>query len=219
MAVTAKAIINEMIRMRKADITVREAYANIESDYEESKNDYKSYKREYEEKKEQLKEYIATKKDTPLLERKNINKKIKELNQKTERIKKKYNKAREEYKKSLKELRALKKTIRKQYKNCKIFEKFFSKLDEAEKRGIDIPRYIKIEAARQKSLYQRSTFSIDKKSGEYSYVPEPNMDCVRALASIIRERKARLREEKVKKLLENVIGEFSTPEGKEPEDM
>lgn len=222
MAVTAKSKISAMVRMRKADISVREEYTKIETEYEESKKDYKDYKdykKDYEEKKEQLKEYNAILKETPWSERRDIKKKIKRLQTKISITEKKYKKAREEYKENLKQLRDLKRTIRRQYKNCKVFEKFFSKLDEAEKMGIDIPRYIKIEARQQKSLYQTATFSIDKKRGAYSYIPEPNMDCVRELASLIREKKVKDRQEKVQKVIENVKEAFSKPEGIEPGDM
>ena len=221
MAVTAKAKINEMIKMGKADMSVRDQYAELEEKYKEGKANYKFYKNDYESKEEQLKAYKTILKNTPWSQRSEIRRKIKRTKAEMSISETKYENAKETYKQSLKELRKLKNTIRKQYKNYKMFEKLFSKLDEAENMGIEIPRYIKKEAAEQKKIYKNAIFEIDEKGEVTSDIPKPNMDCIKDIESLIHEAKAKERKEKLQNVIESVKGVFSKPDredGAEPGD-
>ena len=60
---------------------------------------------------------------------------------------------REAYKQKLKELRRLKSEIRSQYKSHREYAKFFRNVQEAQKTGIVLPKYITDEYKKKKGMY------------------------------------------------------------------
>lgn len=125
--------------------------------------------------------------------------------------KQKYDTDREQYKQRLKELRRLKREIRSQYNTHRDYAKFFKRVQEAQKLGIALPKYITDEYTRQKTTYLSQKYSVDK-NGKRNYITQPNTICSKDTSTLIWEKRQEMLKDNIEKMTTKVKDSFRKKE-------
>ena len=189
--------INKLIAFQKSDVSIQNEYNEVMKGYQQAKACYKSSKDDCNNARKELEraqEYLSK---APLYKIFSANKKMKIAQKNLKSKKQKLQADKDFYKKKLFELRRLRSEIREQYKTHKDYVKFFKRVQEAKKMGIEIPRYITKEYDRQKNLYLSEKYKIDK-YGKKTYMTPSNNICSKDIATLIFEKNKQDVKDKVK---------------------
>lgn len=200
MAVTIQGKLNELSSCQKTDGSIQSEYNKISIEHQQTKAVYKSSKAEYQLAKEQLekaKEYFMK---APLSKAFSADKQVRLAKKNLKQKKKKFQVDREIYKQKLKILRRLKNEIRSQYKSHREYTKFFKRVQEAQKMGIALPKYITDEYAKQRAMYLSEKYTVNK-NGRRTYFTQPNRICSKDVSTLIWEKK----QQNLKDKMQNIV--------------
>lgn len=200
MPISTQGKLNELKKFQKTDGSIQNDYNNIGYQYQQTKAIYKSSKQEYKLAQKRLEMAEENFRNAPLTKIYSANKKIRTAKKNLKLKKQQYLLDREKYKQKLKELKRLKNEIRSQYKSHRQYTKFFKRVQEAQKMGIALPKYITDEYNKQKSMYLSEKYSIDK-TGRRNYITQPNTNCSKDVSTLIWEKN----QQKVKDTLQKNI--------------
>lgn len=202
MAIKIKNKLKEMIQANQASDAIEVIYIECEQEYRESKQAYEKERDTLEDLEEKKKDAEEAKKAARIFskQRRQAKKNIRTYEKKIAKQQKRYNKAKTAYLDNLKKYRELRKVIKTEYRIRKQYEKFFEKMKEAEKLGIDIPREIKLKAETYKTVYDDTVFEIDD-DGNVTKIEKPEPTIIKYVNSLVREHKAKEREKRIRKLL------------------
>ncbi len=200
MAVTIQGKLNELSSCRKTDGSIQAEYNKVSIEHQQTKSTYKSSKAEYQLAKEQLEKAKEYFRQAPLSKTFSADKQVKLAKRDLKQKKKKFQADREIYKQKLKRLRRLKSEIRSQYKSHREYAKFFKRVQEAQKMGIALPKYITDEYTKQKSMYLSEKYTVNK-NGKRTYLTQPNRICSKDVSTLIWERK----QQNLKDKMQNIV--------------
>lgn len=200
MAVIIQGKLNELRNCQKTDGSIQIEYNQINREYQQTKSVYKSSKAEYQLAKEQLEKAQEHFRQVPLSKMFSADKQVKLAKKNLKQKKEKFKVDREAYKQKLKELRRLKSEIKNQYKSHREYAKFFKKVQEAEKMGIVLPKYIKDEYDKQKTMYLSEKYIVDK-NGRKTYLTQPNTACRKDVSTLIWEKN----QQNIKDTVQNAV--------------
>ena len=200
MAIGTQGKLNELAVCQKTDGSVQSEYNNINYQYNKTKQVYKISREEYKLAEKQLEMAKDDFKNASLTQIISANRKVKSAKKNLKLKKQKYLLDRANYKQKLKELRRLKSEIRGQYKSHRQYAIFFKRVQEAQKMGINLPKYITDEYTKEKTMYLAEKYSVDK-NGKRNYITNPNTLCSKDVSTLIWEK----REQNLKNNLQNVV--------------
>lgn len=173
MAITSQQKLNTLKKFQRTDGSVQAKYDTVSNEYQKEKRKYKLSKTNYD---IALNELYCAKENlsqAPLTQKIKAYKSVKKAKLKLKQARAQYQLDKEQYKQKLKEFRALKKEIKEQYKNHKNYAKFFLRVKEAQKAGIQLPDDILNEYNKQKQEYLSSSYSYSQNAPN-SYLSAPN---------------------------------------------
>lgn len=200
MAVAIQGKLNELSSCQKTDGSIQAEYNQINREYQQTKSVYKLSKAEYQLAQEQLEKAKEHFRQVPLSKMFSADKQVKLAKKNLKQKKQKFQADREVYKQKLKELRRLKSEIRNQYKSHREYAKFFKKVQEAQKMGIVLPKYITDEYAKQKTMYLSEKYTVNK-NGRRTYLTQPNTVCSKDVSTLIWEKN----QQNIKDKMQNVV--------------
>ena len=119
--------------------------------------------------------------------------------------------AKADYKQKQAKLRQLRHEIRSQYKSHRGYVKFFNRVQEAQKMGIDLPKYITDEYAKQKNTYLNSKYTIET-NGDRNHISRNDDFASKDVSKFIHEKQ----KEKLGEVVSKIFGpkEKATDEGR-----
>ena len=200
MPITTQGKLSELQTFKKTDGSIQNEYKNVDYKYQQAKGIYKVSKQEYKLAKKQLEMAEEDFKNAPLTKSLSANKKVKAAKKNLKLKRQKYLFDRDKYKQELKELRMLKNEIRSQYKSHRQYVKFFKKVQEAQKMGITLPKYITDEYTKQKSMYLSEKYSIDK-TGKKNYITQTNTKYSKDVSTLIWQKNQKNIENAIQKTI------------------
>ena len=200
MAITTEGKLLQMTQYGKTDDSIHNEYLNLDNEYKKIKETYKISREEYKLAKEKLTMEEKRYDETPFLKKIfSEGRKLRKAQQNVKLKKQQLKVNKQKFKAKLKELKSLKKEVRTQYKNVAERQKFFNKVKQAEKMGIQLPKYIIDEYNRQQNLDLSQKYSVDEK-GKRTYISASNKDISKDVSSLIWEKR--------KRDLQNTIDKF-----------
>lgn len=107
----------------------------------------------------------------------------------------------------MKELRRLKSEVRSQYNTHRDYAKFFKRVQEAQKLGIALPKYITDEYTKQKAIYLSQKYTVDK-NGKRTYITQPNTTCSKDTSTLIWEKRQEKLKDNIQKMTTKVKDSF-----------
>lgn len=203
MAIGIQGKLNELMSCQRTDGTIQSEYNHTNNTYQQSKAIYKLSKKEYKNAQQQLEVARENFRNAPLLKMFKAYKQVRLAKKNLKQKKQKYNIDKEKYKQHLIDLRGLKNEIRSQYNSHRDYAKFFKRVQEAQKLGIPLPKYITDEYTKQKLTYLSQKYSIDK-SGKKNYITPPNTICSKDTSTLIWEKRQEMLKTNIQKVATQV---------------
>lgn len=207
MALAIQGKLNELSSCQKTDGSIQAEYNQMNREYQQTKSVYKSSKAEYQFAQEQLEKAQEYFRQVPLSKMFSTDKQVKLAKKNLKQKKQKFQADREIYKQKLKELRRLKSEIKIQYKSHREYAKFFKKVQEAKKMGIELSKYITDEYAKQKTMYLSEKYTVNK-NGRRTYLTQPNTVCTKDVSTLIWEKNQQNIKDKVQNVVTQVKDQF-----------
>ena len=214
MAITTQGKLNELRQFQKTDGSIQVEYNNVDYQYKKTKGNYKISKQDYKLAQEKLELAKQELDNAPLLKLPSASRKVKNAKKILKLKKQKYLLDKEMYKQRLKDLRRLKSEIRNQYKSHRQYVKFFKNVQEAQKMGINLPKYLTDEYTKQKNMYISEKYSIDK-TGKRHYISQTDKTFNRDVSSLIWEKNKENIKNSIDKTIEQTKNYFNSNEDKE----
>ena len=195
MTLGTKGKLKELNKFQKLDGSVQAKYDEVYNEYEEAKEIYKESKSNYKEAQEKFEQAQENYFNSSLLDFK-TGKQYKNSKKALKKAKNRYKKDREKYKEKLKVLRSMRREIRTQWKLNRESINFFENIQDAQKEGIEIPKYLMDEYYNQKNIYLSEKYTIDK-DGNRTRLTPPNKEYSQQLSSLINENRMKKITDKV----------------------
>lgn len=175
--------LNELSSCQKTDGSIQAEYNQLNSQYHQVKAIYKSSRDEYKAAQQQLDIAKENFRNAPLVKMFSANRQVKLAKRNLKQAKQKFQEDKQRYKQKLQELRRLKSEIRGQYRSHRDYAKFFKKVQEAQKMGIALPKYITDEYTKQKATYLSEKYTVNR-TGR-SYITPPDTSCSKDVSTLI----------------------------------
>lgn len=212
MSIGIQSKLNELSRCQRTDGSIQVQYNQMHNSYVQAKMKYKSSKQEYKDAEQQLAEAEEYFWNAPMSKKFKIHRQVKIAKRNLRAKKQKYDADREQYKQRLKELKRLKREIRAQYKVHREYVSFFRNVQEAQKLGIQLPKYITDAYIQQKNVYLSQQYTVDK-SGQKSYMLSSDTTYNKDTATLIWEKHKENLNHNIQKLTTKVKETFRSSEG------
>ena len=207
MAVAIQGKLNELNSCQKTDGSIQAEYNQISREHQQTKSTYKLSRSEYKLAQEQLEQAQENFRQAPLTKMFSADRQVKMPKKNLKQKKLRIQTDREAYKQKLKELRRLKSEIRSQYKSHREYAKFFRNVQEAQKMGIVLPKYITDEYTKQKGMYLSEKYTVNKNGGR-TYITPPNTICSKDVSTLIMEKKHQNAREKIQNVVTKAKDHF-----------
>ena len=206
--------LQELKNCQRTDGSVGQEYTTIATDTQKTKSSYKKSKEDVgnaEQKLESAKERFD---NISMLEHPfkwNKARKVVKLAKADLKTKKQAEKkAKEIYKSKLSELRALKREVKGQYKAHRSHVKFFKRVQEAQRMGINLPQYITDEYNNQKNIYlngiqQYTVLKNQQGQSQKTFITPNNSFASKDVSTLIYQKNKEKVAQGLKKIVNKVV--------------